>query len=220
MLFSNNKFFPSSCYVVICYPFLVSLFWQVIIRWIKLTQFTLITGLRLTHYNITQTREWSINSKNKISPKKINEKSVTVILKIYCLLWKNVVGIVFLLFLFPIFEHFTNSIPAVMLMTFFYRFLRLRLTQKELQLPFWFFFFFPSRHFFWTDYQKLFSQRFYHKLSRKRVTKIWLIPWTLYLKSFRKNCSPSCYLWRVWNMTHVAHDVCGTWRVRHVWDHY
>ena len=37
--------------------------------------------------------------------------------------------------------------------------LRLRLTQKILQLPSWFFSF-PFRHFFWTDCQKLFSERF------------------------------------------------------------
>ena len=37
--------------------------------------------------------------------------------------------------------------------------LRLRLAQKILLLPFWFFSF-PFRHFFWADCQKLFSERF------------------------------------------------------------
>ena len=54
--------------------------------------------------------------------------------------------------------------------------------------------FFPSRHFFWTDYQKLFSQRFtisyWESLSPRSDSFFGLTK-----KSFCKDCSWSCYLW-------------------------
>ena len=82
------------------------------------------------------------------------------------------------------------------LFTYIVFFLSLRLTQKALQL----FFFFPSRHFFWMYCQKLFSQRFIisHQESVWPRSDSFL---RLTKNSFHKNCSSSCFSWRVWHMT-------------------
>ena len=75
-----------------------------------------------------------------------------------------------------------------------------------------FFVFFPSCHFFWTDCQKLLSQRFQisyqerlwprsgHSLYilKKSFVKIGVHT----KKIFRKNCCS----WRVWHMTQLLHD--------------
>ena len=67
-----------------------------------------------------------------------------------------------------------------------------------------FFSFFPSRHFFWMDCQKLFREGFNFSYQEN----VWprfdsFLGHTQ--KYFRKNCSLSCYSWRVWHMTQLMH---------------
>ena len=85
------------------------------------------------------------------------------------------------------------------LIAFWYRHDLLRLTQELLQFPF-----FPSRHFFWMDCQKLFSKRFMISYQES----VWprsdsFLGHTE--KYFLKNCSLSCPSWRVWHMTQLMH---------------
>ena len=81
--------------------------------------------------------------------------------------------------------------------------LRLRVTQKALQLPFQFVFF-PSRHFFWSDCQKLFRERF--KISYQEMVWARSDSFLGHTKEcFRKNCSSSCYSRHVWHMTRLIH---------------
>ena len=75
-------------------------------------------------------------------------------------------------------------------------FLSLRLTQKALQL----FFFFPSRHFFWMYCQKLFSQRFI--ISHQE--SVW--PRLTHSLDTPKSLSVKIVLQVV-----VFRDACGTW---------
>ena len=65
-----------------------------------------------------------------------------------------------------------------------------------------FFSFFPSRHFFWTDCQKLFSQHFNFSYQENVWPRFDLF--LGYTKTyFRKNFSWSCYSRRVWHMTRL-----------------
>ena len=64
--------------------------------------------------------------------------------------------------------------------------------------------FFPSRHFFWTDYQMLFAWRFIISCQES----VWprsnsFLGHTK--KSFNKNCSWSYYLWHMWHMAWLMH---------------
>ena len=74
--------------------------------------------------------------------------------------------------------------------------LLLCVTQKALQLSFYFFLFFPSRQFFWTDYQKLFSQRFIKSYQESVRSTSGLIPWTHYSVKVVSQV--------------VVYDACGT----------
>ena len=67
-----------------------------------------------------------------------------------------------------------------------------------------FFSFFPSRHFFRTDCQKVFSHRFnfYQKNVWPRFESFLGHTKTY----FRKNCSWSCYSRRAWYMTRLMHS--------------
>ena len=82
------------------------------------------------------------------------------------------------------------------LFTYIVFFLSLRLTQKALQL----FFFFPSRHFFWMYCQKLFSQRFI--ISHQE--SVW--PRLTHSLDTPKSLSVKIVLQVV-----VFRDACGTW---------
>ena len=67
-----------------------------------------------------------------------------------------------------------------------------------------FFSFSPSRHFFRTDCQKLFSQRFMISYQES----VWPRSDSFLghaKKSFRKNCSSTFYSWRVWHITRLMH---------------
>ena len=76
---------------------------------------------------------------------------------------------------------------------------------RTFAISFLFFFsFFPSRHFFWMDCQKLFSKRFIISYQES----VWprsdsFLGHTE--KYFLKNCSLSCPSWRVWHMTQLMH---------------
>ena len=76
---------------------------------------------------------------------------------------------------------------------------------RTFAISFLFFFsFFPSRHFFWMDCQKLFSKRFMISYQES----VWprsdsFLGHTE--KYFLKNCSLSCPSWRVWHMTQLMH---------------
>ena len=95
-----------------------------------------------------------------------------------------------------------NSIPQI---AHYNTYLRLRLKQKTLQLPFYLFFsFFPSRHFFWADCEKFFSQRFMMTCQETvRPRSHSFLGHSK--KSFRKSCSSSCYSWRVWHMPRLMY---------------
>ena len=67
-----------------------------------------------------------------------------------------------------------------------------------------FFVFFPSHHFFWTDCQKLFNKRFMISYQEGAWPRsVSFLGHTK--KSFLKNCSSICYLWRVWYMARLMH---------------
>ena len=67
-----------------------------------------------------------------------------------------------------------------------------------------FFSFFPSRHFFWTDCRKLFSQCFIISYQESVLPRSDLFLGRTKI-SFCKNCSSSCYSRCVWHMTHLIH---------------
>ena len=67
-----------------------------------------------------------------------------------------------------------------------------------------FFSFFSSRHFLWTDWQKLFSECIIISYGES----VWprsdsFLGHTK--KSFRKKCPSGCYLRRVWHMARLKH---------------
>ena len=67
-----------------------------------------------------------------------------------------------------------------------------------------FFSFFPSRHFFWTDCQKLFS----HCFNFSYQENVWPRSDSFLGHNkayFHKNCSWSCYSRCVWHMTRLMH---------------
>ena len=76
------------------------------------------------------------------------------------------------------------------------------LAHNALQFSFFFFFFFSAG--FWTDCLKLFSKRFLVNYQGN----VWSRSNSFLghtKKSFRKKCSWSCYLRRLWYMTRLKH---------------